>query len=327
MKIIVIGSNSFSGAHFVNHLLKKKNNVLGVSRSKVEKIFLPYKHNKNIKNFKFKKLDLNKNLNKLKKVILEFRPNYIVNFASQGMVAESWNSPEDWFNTNTTNTIDLLNFLKDQKYLKKYIHVSTPEVYGSTTKNIRENYIFRPTTPYAISRAATDMTLKAFYDAYKFPYIITRAANVYGPCQQLYRIIPITILNILSKKKIFLHGGGKSKRSFIHINDVVKATYLLMKNSKVGQTYHISTKNLISINSLVKKICLKLNVRFSDVVINTKDRLGKDNVYDLSSNKIKRTYKWKPQIKLDEGIDEMIEWVNKNFKKLKKYPWHYIHKK
>lgn len=327
MKIIVIGSNSFSGAHFVNHVLKKKNNVLGVSRSKVEKIFLPYKYNKNIKNFKFKKLDLNKNLDKLKKIILGFRPNYIVNFASQGMVAESWNSPADWFNTNTTNTINLLNFLKDQKYLKKYIHVSTPEVYGSTTKNIGENDIFRPTTPYAISRAATDMTLKAFYDAYKFPYIITRAANVYGPCQQLYRIIPITILNILSKKKIFLHGGGKSKRSFIHINDVVEATYLLMKNSKVGQTYHISTKNLISINSLVKKICLKLNVRFSDVVIKAKDRLGKDNVYDLSSNKIKKTFKWKPQIKLDEGIDEMIEWVKKNFKNLKKYPWYYIHKK
>lgn len=326
MKALIIGCNSFSGSHFVDFLLKKNYNILGISRSKADKIFLPYKNNQNIKNFNFKKLDLNKNSEKIQKAILDFRPNHIVNFASQGMVEESWQKPENWFNTNTTNTVKLLNFLKDQKFLKKYVHISTPEVYGSTIKNMTESEFFKPSTPYAISRAATDMVLKAFYEAYKFPYLITRAANVYGPSQQLYRIIPITILKILSKEKIYLHGGGKSERSFIHIKDVAQATYLLMKSSKVGQTFHISSNKLISIQSLVKKICLKLDVNFSDVVINTSERLGKDKVYDLSSSKMKQSFKWKPNISLNEGIDEMILWTKKNIKKLKKYPWHYIHK-
>lgn len=327
MSVLVLGSNSFSGSHFVDYLLKKNHKVYGVGRTINQKIFLAYSNNVNIQNFKFFKLDLNKNLQELKKVILNYKPEYVVNFASQGMVAESWISPEDWFFTNTLTMTKLFNFLKDQSFLKKYVHISTPEVYGSTKKNFKENDIYKPTTPYAISRAAADMTLSAFFKAYNFPYISTRAANVYGAHQQLYRIIPITILNILNKKKIKLHGGGKSQRSFIHIKDVVEATYLLMKKSNSGQTYHLSANNFLSIESLVKKICKKMNTKFNDCVIKTEERLGKDLIYDLDSSKITRKFKWRPKIDIDQGVDEVILWIKQNINQLNKYPNYYIHKK
>ena len=129
----------------------------------------------------------------------------------------------------------------NMKNLKKYVQITTPEVYGSTANWINENAEFNPSTPYAVSRAASDMSLKAYINSFDFPAVFTRAANVYGPGQQLYRIIPRTIYSLKFGEKLQLHGGGKSERSFIHINDVCRATMQIMLNAKIGETYHIST--------------------------------------------------------------------------------------
>ena len=135
------------------------------------------------------------------------------------------------------------DYLRKSKFLKKYVHITTPEVYGSTDQGwIKESFNFAPSTPYAVSRAACDLHLKSFFDAYDFPVVFTRAANVYGPGQQLYRIIPRTILSCLSGKSMDLHGGGKSMRSFIHINDVAQATLKISLESKNGTQWHLSAK-------------------------------------------------------------------------------------
>lgn len=327
-KYFIIGSNSFSGSNFINFLLSKKNTkVFGVSRSKeINNVFLPYKNNKNHKNFNFKKIDLNKDTLKLFNIIIKFKPNYIINFSAQGMVAESWNSPIDWFNTNLISQVKLYHKIKDLKFIKKYIHFTTPEVYGSNKKLIRENFNFKPSTPYATSRAACDLHLKTIFEAYKFPVIFTRTANVYGPGQQIYRIIPKTIILAKQKKKLPLHGGGKSNRSFIHIDDVSRALYLICKNGKTGKTYHISTNKFVSILELVKKIILKMK-KSKELIENTKDRLGKDHSYKLSTFLIKNEINWKPKISLDEGLHSTIDWIEKNYRILKNYKTEYIHKK
>ena len=116
------------------------------------------------------------------------------------------------------------------------MYTSTPEVYGSTGRNwINEGLVYKPSTPYATSRAACDMHLMNYYEAYNFPVVFTRAANVYGEGQQLYRIIPRTILSCLCNKKMELHGGGESERSFIHINDVVNATMQIAEEAQPEQ--------------------------------------------------------------------------------------------
>ena len=226
-KIIVIGSNSFSGASFVSFALAQGYEVIGLSRSaEPNDVFLPYKFNG--KNIEFHQLDLNHDLDKIMTLVDSKKPEYVVNFSAQSMVAQSWDHPDHWFTTNVVSTVKFHDRLRHCDFLKKYVHISTPEVYGSCQGYIKENNSYYPSTPYAVSRAAADMSLHTFFNSYNFPVVFTRAANVYGPGQQLYRIIPRTILFIKMGKKLQLHGGGTSERSFIHMRDVSDATLRIL---------------------------------------------------------------------------------------------------
>jgi len=326
-KVLVIGSNSFSGSTYIKYLLARDYVVYGCSRSE-EKIncFLPYTWVSN-HNFTFLRYDLNKDINSIVDLIFSEKISYVVNFAAQSMVGESWDSPGDWFQTNAVALSNLISGLKEFKFIKKYVHVTTPEVYGSCEGFISEQHPINPSTPYASSRVASDLIIKNYFDAFQFPFVATRAANVFGPGQQLYRIIPKTILSILLNKKIPLHGGGASTRSFIFMDDVCEATEILMQRGKNGETYHISTSEIISIKELVQKICIKLNTDYKDVVEDISERTGKDATYQLSSQKLKQSFGWDTKTSLDEGLDITINWVKNNFDELKKTNMAYIHKK
>jgi dTDP-glucose 4,6-dehydratase len=323
---LIIGSNSFSGATFAEFALAQGGKVIGTSRSaEPNDAFLPYKWG-NHANFNFYPLDINKHLPEIKSLINDVKPAYVVNFAAQSMVGESWANPGDWFMTNAVSTIKFHDELRKCEFLKRYVHISTPEVYGSCSGFVKEDFPFNPSTPYAVSRAAADMSLKTFSAAYNFPVVTTRAANVYGPGQQLYRIIPRTILFIMLGRKLQLHGGGTSTRSFIHMRDVSDATWRIMEDGINGETYHISTNNVISIRELVETICTRLNVRFEDHVEVVGERLGKDSAYHLESTKVRHELGWQDQISFDQGLDECIAWVRDNFDALKAEPYDYLHK-
>lgn len=325
-KMLVIGSNSFSGASFIKYAANKDIEMIGTSRSEEPvDALLPYKWSP-IKNFSFYQLDLNKNLHEIIKLVHDMKPKYVVNFAAQSMVAESWQTPAHWFQTNTVSTVLLHDALRKCNFLERYVHVSTPEVYGSCSGFVDESYHFNPSTPYAVSRAAADMSLRTFHQAYRFPVVTTRAANVYGPGQQLYRIIPRTILSILLGKKLKLHGGGYSTRSFIHMDDVSEATWRVMTQGKNGETYHISTPHVISIRDLVARICEKLAVNFSDHVEEVGERLGKDSAYHLDSSKIRQQLSWHDQVDLEKGLDDCIKWAKNYLAVLKNQPLDYAHK-
>ncbi len=323
--IIVVGSNSFSGATFVDFSLQQGARVLGTSRSpEPTPAFLPYKWHDHA-NFSFHNLDLNRNLPELTALIREIKPEYVVNFAAQSMVGESWQNPGDWFMTNAVSTVKLHDELRKCDFLKRYVHISTPEVYGSCSGFVKEDFPFNPSTPYAVSRAAADMSLRTFRATDNFPVVTTRAANVYGPGQQLYRIIPRTILFILLGRKLQLHGGGVSTRSFIHMRDVSDATWRIMERGHDGDTYHISTNEVVSIRELVERICIKLEVRFEDHVEVVGERMGKDSAYHLDSTKLRTELGWQDHIGLDQGLDEYIAWVRTHFDALKAQPYDYIH--
>jgi len=324
--VFVIGSNSFSGASFVDFALKKGVRVIGTSRS-VEPIsaLLPYKWGDHSK-FAFHQLDLNKDLKAINELLHEVKPKHVVNFAAQSMVGESWQNPEDWFMTNVVSTVKLHDALRKCDFLERYVHVSTPEVYGSCSGFVNEEFTFNPSTPYAVSRAAADMSLRTFFAAYNFPVVTTRAANVYGPGQQLYRIIPRTILFILLGRKLQLHGGGVSTRSFIHMADVSDATWKIMIHGDNGNTFHISTSEVVSIKELVEIICMKLSVNFDDHVEVVGERMGKDSAYHLDSTKVRTDLCWSDKVSLDQGLDECIAWVRNNFDALKASSYDYSHK-
>ncbi|MEK9627509.1 MAG: GDP-mannose 4,6-dehydratase [Nitrospinota bacterium] len=324
-KILVIGSNSFSGASFVLSALEAGFDVTGISRSeKPHSVFLPYMLSG--KDIEFHQMDLNHDLEKIISLVNLKKPEYIVNFAAQSMVAQSWDNPDHWFSTNLVSTVRLHDKLRNCDFLKKYVHISTPEVYGNCEGHIKESDSYFPSTPYAVSRAAADMSLHTYYNSYNFPVVFTRAANVYGPGQQLYRIIPRTILYIKLGKKLQLHGGGTSQRSFIHINDVSEATLQITKNATPGEIFHIATKNSITIRKLVEMICDLMDVDFDSNVEVVGERLGKDSAYLLDSSKVRDVFGWKDKISLEEGIQDVLNWVETNLSVLKNQPFDYIHK-
>lgn len=326
-KVFVIGSNSFSGASFVDALTKLGHDVTGTSRSpEPHPAFTPYKWTPRAGAFKFHQNDLNQDLDALMELIRRERPSYVVNFAAQSMVAESWKNPDHWFMTNVVSTVRLHEQLRTCDFLDRYVHVTTPEVYGSTSGSIDETTPFNPSTPYAVSRAAGDMSLRTFFSAYHFPVVFTRAANVFGPAQQLYRIIPRTILFIKLGQKLQLHGGGHSERSFIAIDDVSDATLRIMEKGTPGETYHISTTRIITIRQLVQMVCDQLNVSFDEHVEIVGERLGKDAAYTLNSDKLRAQLGWRDRISLEQGIDDTIAWVERWLPDLSQLPSNYIHK-
>lgn len=326
-KFLVIGSNSFSGAQFVDYLLEANQEVMGVSRSEeLNPVFLPYKKSPNLSKYQFHQIDINQDLHKFSELIKDFRPVYIVNFAAQGMVAQSWKTPEHWYQTNVVGQVKLHDELRKLDFIKKYVHVTTPEVYGSTNGWISENFNFNPSTPYAVSRAACDLHLMSFFKAYQFPVVFTRAANVYGPGQQLYRIIPRAMLYARLGKRMQLDGGGKSIRSFIHMRDVSDATFKIALSGTVGQTYHVSTRDYLSIRDLVEKIANLTNVQFSDLAEVAEDRLGKDQAYLLESKKLREELGWVDKITLDAGLQDTLCWVDQNLDILKAQNPNYVHK-
>jgi dTDP-glucose 4,6-dehydratase len=313
----------------IDTLLEKECQVIGISRSKeINDVFLPYKWKiKENTRYSFYALDLNHQLEEIKALIKNEKPEFVINFAAQGMVAQSWLSPEDWYQTNVVSQVKLHDFLRTCDFISKYIHVSTPEVYGSTNKWKKETFDFNPSSPYAVSRAACDMHLKSFSLAYDFPVIFTRAANVYGPGQQLYRIIPRMMMCSELKEKLNLQGGGLSKRSFVYISDVTDATFKICMKGEKGKTYHISTNKQISIINLVKLFCLNFNVNFEKLVQISDPRLGHDDAYMLDSDFIRKSLNWGDKVNIEYGLEKTMKWVKDNITILKKLPQIYEHKK
>lgn len=324
-RAFVVGVNSFSGSSFAKYLLDKNYKVYGFGRSK-----FPKKHfrsfDKDTKNFKFFKKNINKDISFIITMLKKIKPKYFINYAAQSMVGQSWENPDDWLKTNSFSIPKLYNeVFKVQKKIK-FVHISTPEVYGSTKLVLKENQNYQPSTPYAVSRVTADQYLDIMHRFRGLDYVSIRAANVYGEHQRLYRIIPKTIYSCIFGSKMNLHGGGKSLRSFIHIDDVSAATYLAMTKGKSGQIYHVSTNKMVSIKNLVKKICNFLDKNFKEIAIISKDRIGKDSAYRLSNFKI-RKIGWRPKISLNYGLQRVIEHIKKNKKFFEKKDLNYIHKK
>ena len=325
-RFLIIGSNSFSGAHFVAALLRGGALVAGISRSpQPGEVFLPYKWGPH-ERFRFHQLDLNHDLDAIDSACREFEPAYIVNFAAQGMVAQSWGHPEHWFRTNALSMISLHERLRKMKFLRKFVQASTPEVYGTCAGLVPESAPYNPSTPYAVSKAACDMSLKALQKTFGFPAAFTRSANVCGPGQQLYRIIPKTVLCILTGVKLKLEGGGHSVRSFIHIRDVAEATIKVAREGIPGQAYHLATDRNESIRQIVMEVCRQMEVRFEDCVEVTEGRPGQDSAYLLDCTKARTELGWKPALSVEDAIRDTIVWVRNNLERLRTLPAEYVHK-
>jgi dTDP-glucose 4,6-dehydratase len=321
MKTLILGSNSFSGSMCLRYLIDNGLPSIGIARNNN----LPDVYNPNEKKEGFKEFALGDSFNP--KEVVEIceseKVTHIFNFVAQSMVAQSWKNPGLWYQTNVVWLAKLVNALQSWGKTRIFLQFSTPEVYGNTPDWQSENWDFTPSTPYAISRAAGDLHLRALAQHFSFPVIFTRTANIYGPYQPLYRVVPKAMFYAYHKLKFPLDGRGTSVRSFVYMEDVASALLKIAKKGQIGDTYHISTESAISIYDLVRKIYLLFGIQSEDIFEFTDDRAGKDSKYLLDSGKLRKNFNWVETETLESGLLKTKDWLERNISALEQLPLDY----
>ncbi len=320
-KILVTGGLGFIGSNLIEQLLNKGFSVLNIDKVGYASNFYNTVSFKNNKNYKFLKLNII-NENKLLKIFKKYKPIGVFNLAAETHVDRSIDEPDEFIKSNILGAYSLLNVFK--KYSKKnksskFIHISTDEVYGDIIKGrTKENHPYKPTSPYAASKASSDHIVFSYIKTFGIKAIITNCSNNYGPRQHPEKLIPKMIYNIINNNPLPIYGSGKNSREWIYVKDHCEALIKIFKSGKIGETYNIgSNKNLNNI-----EICKKLiSVARKNIVIGkkvkikyVKDRPGHDKRYALDSSKLIKKLKWKPKIKLSDGIRETFLWYLKNKK-------------
>ena len=326
-KVVVLGANSFSGQDFVDLLLDDERfSVVGSSRSPERSaVFLRYRRRGDLTRYRYVQADMNLDLPRLIEILDREKPAYIVNFAAQSEVAPSWENPEHWFQTNTVSLARLVKHLSKCEYLEKFVQISSPEVYGSCSGAVSESAPVNPSTPYAASKAAADMLLSVFHKQFDFPLLTVRATNVYGAGQQLFKIIPRTVIYLKSNRTVELHGGGQAVKSFINIRDVSRGELDVMRRGRVGELYHLSPSKGVSVSDVVKLICTRMDRDFEQATRTVGERPGQDAAYLVDSTKAFREFGWRPEVAMEQGIDEVIGWVNEYWGEISRQPLEYRH--
>ena len=273
------------------------------------------------KNYKFIKCDINNK--KIKDIFIKYKPSAIFNLAAETHVDRSIDNPSDFIKSNINGVYNILECFKiftQKNKNSKLIHISTDEVYGDVLKGrSNENYSYKPSSPYAASKASSDHLVYSYVRTYKLPAIITNCSNNYGPKQHPEKLIPKLIYNILNNKPLPIYGKGKNSREWIYVMDHCEALLEVYKKGKIGEFYNIgSNKNLnnIQISKALLKVCKNLIEIKSKVKINfIKDRPGHDLRYALNSNKIKKKLRWQPKTSFIKGLTQTFNWYlnNKNY--------------
>ena len=317
--IIVTGGLGFIGSNLIELLLNKKFKVINIDKVTYSSNFYNTSTFKDNKNYKFYKCNLN-NLKKLDFIINKHKPIGIFNLAAETHVDRSIDNPKNFIDSNILGVYNLLESFK--KYSKKnknarLIHISTDEVYGDVLfGRSNEKYQYKPSSPYAASKASSDHLVYSYVRTYKIPAIITNCSNNYGPKQHPEKLIPKLIYNILNNKNLPIYGNGKNSREWIYVTDHCEALIKVFQKGKVGEFYNIgSNKNLNNMEickALLKIAKNKIKLGPNAKIIFIKDRPGHDIRYALNSNKIKRDLKWKPKKSFEMGLKETVSWYLEN---------------
>jgi len=315
--MIVTGGLGFIGSNLIELLLQKKFNILNIDRVTYSSNFYNAKNFKFFKNYKFIKCDIGDK--KIKNIIFKFKPKCIFNLAAETHVDRSIDDPKKFIKSNIIGVFNLLENFKEysKKYNSKLIHISTDEVFGDILKGrSSEKYPYRPSSPYAASKAAADHLINSYIRTYKLPIIVTNCSNNYGPRQHPEKLIPKLIYNILNNKALPIYGKGNNSREWIYVKDHCEALLRISQKGKIGQFYNIGSNNNLSNIEVCKKILSVskrlISVRDKVKITFVKDRPGHDFRYALDSRKIQKELKFKPKTNFKDGIKLTFEWYKNN---------------
>ncbi|MFT8878913.1 MAG: dTDP-glucose 4,6-dehydratase [Oenococcus sp.] len=309
MNILVTGGAGFIGSNFIHYMLHKYPDY-----NLIDLDLLTYAGN--LHNFDDIKdnphhIFVHGNIRNAELVDYLFKTydfDAVVNFAAESHVDRSILHPELFVQTNVEGTVNLLQTAK--KYgIKKFLQVSTDEVYGSLGKSgyFNEETPLVPNSPYSASKAAADLEVRAFYETYGLNVNITRTSNNYGPYQFPEKLIPLMVTNGMTGKQLPIYGDGENIRDWLYVEDHGRAIDLVLHNGKPGEVYNVGGHNEKTNNQIVHLIIDNLGLS-ADRIKYVADRLGHDRRYAIDPSKIKRELGWEPTIMFDEGIVKTIDW-------------------
>ena len=325
-RFIVTGGLGFIGSNLIKLLLSKKFKVLNIDKVNYASNTYNVKEFTKNKRYSFIKTDIN-NQKKILEIFKRFKPHCIFNLAAETHVDRSIDGPKDFFYSNPLGVFNLLEaFRKYYKTFKstKLIHISTDEVYGDVIKGrSSESWPYKPSSPYAASKASSDHIVYSYVRTYKLPAMVTNCSNNYGPRQHPEKLIPKLIYNILNGIDLPIYGKGKNSREWIYVEDHCDALLKVYKKGKIGNFYNIGSnynlnnleivKKILSISKKIIKNNKSVKIKF------VKDRPGHDFRYALNSKKIKMQLKWSPKYSFNKGILETFLWYFNNQKYFKNF--------
>jgi len=242
----------------------------------------------------------------------EFQPDAVVHFAAESHVDRSIHSPAPVFETNLRGSFTMLEAARTFG-VKRFLHVSTDEVYGSIAAphDADENYPLRTSSPYSASKAGSDLLALSYYTTYKLPVIVTRASNNYGPYQFPEKLIPLMISNALEDKPLPIYGDGMQVRDWLYVDDHCSAIRALLESGRPGEVYNIGGSCSLPNIDVVRRI-LHAAGKPETLMRFVTDRPGHDRRYALSSQKIERETGWRPAMDFDEGLAATVDWYRQN---------------
>ncbi|MDB2371829.1 dTDP-glucose 4,6-dehydratase [Alphaproteobacteria bacterium] len=328
--ILITGGLGFIGSNFIYFLEKYYSNQFNlVLNLDLETYSANIKNLDNINLINLNNVHGNINdTQKVRQILKNFSIDKIIHFAAESHVDKSIVEPDVFMKTNILGTYKFLKTCKNyfekekEKNNFKFIHVSTDEVFGSldiSDPPFKESNPYAPNSPYAASKASSDLIVRSFIHTYDFPAIITNCSNNYGPFQYPEKLIPLVIHNCLNGKPIPVYGDGQQIRDWLYVEDHCEALMKVINHGKVGQRYNIGGNQEVKNIDLIKMICQLLNELhpskegpYEDLISFVKDRPGHDQRYAIDNTKIKNELDWSPSISLATGLKKTIQWYLAN---------------
>ncbi|MBZ5608719.1 MAG: dTDP-glucose 4,6-dehydratase [Acidobacteriia bacterium] len=314
MKILVTGGAGFIGSCFVRLAIQNPaHEIVNVDAltyaGNLENLTAVADHPK----YRFVKADLC-DLAGLRRIFDEARPEAVVHFAAESHVDRSIFAPQPVFETNLRGSFNLLESMRAQR-VRRFVHVSTDEVYGSLEPPLEadEDFPLRPSSPYSAAKAGSDLLALGYFTTYKLPVIVTRASNNYGPYQFPEKLIPLMISNALEDKPLPVYGDGLQVRDWLYVEDHCRALLAILDKGRDGQIYNIGGGRSLPNKTVVDRI-LAITGKPSSLIEHVTDRPGHDRRYALSSAKLSKETGWTPQMDFERGLAATVEWYRANQK-------------
>jgi len=320
---LVTGGAGFIGSNFIYYMFDKYKDIKIINVDK-----LTYAGNlenlKGVENnpsYSFIQADIC-DKEAIEKIFTENNIDYVVNFAAESHVDRSIREPEVFVKTNVLGTVNLINIAKNHWETedgfmegKKYLQVSTDEVYGSLgeTGYFTESTPLDPHSPYSSSKTGADLMVKAYYDTFKMPINITRCSNNYGAYQFPEKLIPLIINNCLNKRDLPVYGDGMNIRDWLYVEDHCKAIDMVINNGRLGEVYNIGghneRTNIYIVKAIIEYVGSKVDSTVTEKLIKyVEDRKGHDRRYGIDPTKIKEELGWEPETTFEVGIKKTIQW-------------------